>query len=73
MIARIPGVNHLDRAYRNTLFQEYGAFTTSLRGIYYTAEDVGVHTIDMAEVCLLCLSVSLLALVCLPCCVAVGV
>ena len=33
-----------------SLFHEYGAFTTSLRGVYYTAEDVGVLTEDMMQV-----------------------
>jgi len=44
------GDRYRDPAYRRTLYREYGAFTTSLRGLYVTAEDVGTGPSDMAEV-----------------------
>lgn len=40
----------LDRAWRIKVFEDYGAFVTSLRGCYNTAEDVGVHSADMASI-----------------------
>lgn len=47
VIAR-PGTDtHLDPAYRQALFTEYGQFLTSLQGCYVTAEDSGVHVQDM--------------------------
>jgi leucine dehydrogenase len=39
-----------DPGYRRALYREYGAFTTSLRGIYITAEDVGTRPDDLASV-----------------------
>jgi glutamate dehydrogenase/leucine dehydrogenase len=39
-----------DPSYRRILYREYGAFTTSLRGVYVTAEDVGTGPADMAAV-----------------------
>jgi len=39
-----------DLDFRRTLYREYGAFTTSLRGVYITAEDVGSGPADMAAV-----------------------
>jgi len=33
------------------MFREYGAFVSSLRGCYVTAEDVGTSPLDMAEIC----------------------
>lgn len=50
IIARQAGDRHLDPAYRRTLFREYGAFTSSLRGLYVTAEDAGTNADDMAAV-----------------------
>ena len=35
---------------RQALFNEYGAFISSLRGCYITAEDVGTNTTDMANI-----------------------
>ncbi len=39
-----------DAAYRAQLYQEYGSFVTSLRGLYVTAEDVGTQPSDIASV-----------------------
>lgn len=39
-----------DPGYRRVLYREYGAFTTSLGGVYITAEDVGTGPADMAAV-----------------------
>lgn len=50
VIARQPGQQHTDPAFRANLFQDYGRFITSLRGAYVTAEDVGTTPDDMAEV-----------------------
>lgn len=50
VIARMPGANAADPAYRATLYQEFGRFMSSLRGVYVTAEDVGTTPSDMAEV-----------------------
>lgn len=50
VIARAPGTQHTDPAYRVKLFHDYGRFITSLRGAYVTAEDVGTTPDDMAEI-----------------------
>jgi leucine dehydrogenase len=50
IIVRRDGSAWQDPAYRRTLYREYGAFTTSLRGAYITAEDVGSGPADMAAV-----------------------
>jgi glutamate dehydrogenase/leucine dehydrogenase len=50
VIARAPGEQHKDPAYRAKLFHEYGRFITSLRGAYVTAEDVGTTPDDMAQI-----------------------
>lgn len=50
VIARPPGDGWRDPAWRRALYREYGAFTTSLRGVYVTAEDVGTSPADMAAV-----------------------
>lgn len=39
-----------DRALRSALYREYGAFVSSLRGCYVTAEDLGTQPEDMADV-----------------------
>jgi glutamate dehydrogenase/leucine dehydrogenase len=39
-----------DPGFRRTLYREYGAFVSSLRGCYVTAEDVGTSPGDIAEV-----------------------
>jgi glutamate dehydrogenase/leucine dehydrogenase len=50
VIARAPGSQHTDPAYRARLFHDYGRFITSLRGAYVTAEDVGTTPSDMADI-----------------------
>lgn len=50
IVVRRPDAPWRDPAYRRTLYREYGAFTTSLRGVYITAEDVGTGPADMAAV-----------------------
>lgn len=50
LIARPPGEDWRDPQWRRTLYREYGRFTTSLRGVYVTAEDVGTSPTDMAAI-----------------------
>ena len=50
VIARQPGERHNDRSYRDTLYREYGAFISSLRGCYVTAEDAGTTAPDMGQI-----------------------
>lgn len=50
IVVRRPDSPWRDPGYRRTLYREYGAFTTSLRGVYITAEDVGTGPADMASV-----------------------
>lgn len=50
VIARPPGQEHTDPAFRTKLFHDYGRFITSLRGAYVTAEDVGTTPDDMAKI-----------------------
>lgn len=50
IIVRRPDAPWQDPTYRRTLYREYGGFTTSLRGVYITAEDVGSGPADMASV-----------------------
>lgn len=50
VIARQAGERYRDPAYRRTLYREYGQFTTSLRGVYVAAEDVGTVPEDLAAV-----------------------
>lgn len=50
VIARPPGEEHADPAFRTKLFHDYGRFITSLRGAYVTAEDVGTTPDDMAKI-----------------------
>ena len=50
IVLRRDGAPFRDRDYRRTLYREYGRFTTSLRGVYITAEDVGTGPDDMAAV-----------------------
>lgn len=52
IIARQAGDRYRDPSYRRALYREYGAFTTSLRGAYITAEDVGTTPDDLASVSL---------------------
>jgi glutamate dehydrogenase/leucine dehydrogenase len=50
LIARVPGEVSRDPNFRRTLYQEYGAFVSGLRGCYVTAEDVGTDPADMGEI-----------------------
>lgn len=50
IIARQADDRSGDPDYRRVLYREYGAFTTSLRGVYITAEDVGTQPEDLAAV-----------------------
>lgn len=50
VIGRAPGANFTDPSYRSVLYQEFGRFISSLRGVYVTAEDVGTTPPDMAEI-----------------------
>lgn len=50
VIARAPGTAHAEPAHRARLFRDYGAFISSLRGAYVTAEDVGTTPEDMHEI-----------------------
>lgn len=50
IIARQDGERFRDLDYRRVLYREYGAFTSSLRGAYITAEDVGTSPEDVAAV-----------------------
>jgi glutamate dehydrogenase/leucine dehydrogenase len=50
LIARPPEAMTRDPEFRHALFREYGAFVSSLRGSYVTAEDVGTTPLDMAEI-----------------------
>src|SRR5262245_49841083 len=50
VIARMPGTDFKDPAYRTVLYREFGRFISSLRGVYVTAEDVGTTPTDMAEI-----------------------
>jgi leucine dehydrogenase len=46
LIAKNNGVDYSDHQFRDELFGEYGKFITSLRGLYYGAEDVGLTEED---------------------------
>nr|WP_255216663.1 Glu/Leu/Phe/Val dehydrogenase dimerization domain-containing protein [Pseudenhygromyxa sp. WMMC2535] len=50
IIARQAGGHFRDEDYRRAVYREYGAFTSSLRGVYVTAEDVGTTPPDIASV-----------------------
>ena len=50
IIVRQAGDRFRDAGYRRTVYREYGEFTTGLRGIYITAEDVGTVPTDLAAV-----------------------
>ena len=45
-----PEVDKADPQIRRELYREYGAFLSTLQGCYVTAEDVGTHVSDMANV-----------------------
>ena len=50
VMAHNPAHDKYDRSIRASLYSEYGAFISSLNGCYVTAEDVGTHVTDMANV-----------------------
>ncbi len=50
LIARPGGDRGDDPGFRRVLYQEYGAFVSSLRGCYVTAEDAGTGPEDLREV-----------------------
>ena len=50
IIARVAGEAHADLDYRRSLYRGYGAFISSLRGCYVTAEDAGTSPLDMEDV-----------------------
>ena len=50
VMARGTGLGSADPAARRLIYEEYGAFITSLQGCYVTAEDVGTSVEDMAAV-----------------------
>lgn len=50
VIARAPGAAAREPAFRRRLYAEYGAFVSSLRGLYVTAEDAGTAPEDMAAI-----------------------
>lgn len=50
VMAENPEVDKSDPKIRKYLYQEYGAFISTLKGCYVTAEDVGTHVSDMANV-----------------------
>lgn len=50
VIARNGNFDYRDPEVRRVIFEEYGELTTSLRGAYITAEDVGTDTRDMAHI-----------------------
>ena len=50
VMAHNPAVDKHDPGVRESLYRDYGRLMTSLRGCYVTAEDVGTHVTDMANV-----------------------
>lgn len=50
LIAPPAAADPADPGFRRTLYREYGAFVSSLRGAYVTAEDAGTAPEDMAAV-----------------------
>ncbi|MBI5215784.1 MAG: Glu/Leu/Phe/Val dehydrogenase [Ignavibacteriae bacterium] len=50
VMAHNPNVEKFDENARSALYQEFGEMMTSLQGCYVTAEDVGTHVADMANV-----------------------
>jgi glutamate dehydrogenase/leucine dehydrogenase len=50
VIARDSEAPFEDPSYRRKLYRDYGAFISSLNGVYITAEDVGTRPEDMASV-----------------------
>ncbi|MFQ5824934.1 MAG: Glu/Leu/Phe/Val dehydrogenase [bacterium] len=50
VMAHNPAVDKNDPNVRASIYRNYGAFITSMRGCYVTAEDVGTNVDDMANV-----------------------
>lgn len=50
VFAHNPSVNRNDPKYREYIFKEYGKFVSTLKGCYYTAEDVGCTHHDMRNI-----------------------
>ncbi len=50
VMAQNTNFNIKDPEIRNSIYQEYGEFITSLNGCYVTAEDVGTNVNDMANI-----------------------
>lgn len=50
VMAKNPAFDGVDPDIRTSVYREYGEFISSLRGCYVTAEDVGTHVKDMADV-----------------------
>lgn len=50
LIACPPGRSPEDPDFRRSVYQEFGAFVSGLRGCYVTAEDAGTGPADMAEI-----------------------
>jgi leucine dehydrogenase len=49
LIACPAGIDVMQQSYRRSVFAEFGAFVSSLRGAYVTAEDAGTTPQDVAE------------------------
>ena len=50
VMAHNPDQKKTDPQLREDIYQDYGRLLSSLRGCYVTAEDVGTHVVDMANV-----------------------
>jgi len=50
VMAHNPEVDRNDPKFREFVFKEYGNFVATLRGCYYTAEDVGCTHHDMYNI-----------------------
>jgi glutamate dehydrogenase/leucine dehydrogenase len=50
VMAHNPDQVKTDPGHREDIYQDYGRLLSDLRGCYVTAEDVGTHVVDMANV-----------------------
>jgi leucine dehydrogenase len=50
VMAHNPAVDKYDHDVREEIYREFGELMTAIRGCYVTAEDVGTHVVDMANV-----------------------
>jgi glutamate dehydrogenase/leucine dehydrogenase len=50
VVAKLNPSQCSDRAFRDTLFTEYGCLISGIHGCYVTAEDLGVKTVDVDRV-----------------------